>query len=193
MKLDTQYSIPDLFRLSWSFLLTRLFFRKARIIRQPCRIRGFDYMEIGEGFTTGQFCRIEAGRPDGHKKTLNIGRDVQINDRCHIAALKSISIGDGVLIASNVFITDHDHGETSIESLTLAPAIRGLISSPVRIENNVWVGQNVSILKGVTIGESSVIAAGSVVTRDIPPFCVAGGVPARVLKQVTGETASKAS
>ena len=189
MKLDTQYSIPDLFRLGWSYLLTRLFFRKARIIRQPCRIRGFGYMEIGDGFTTGQFCRIEAGRSDDKKKTLNIGRNVQVNDRCHIAALKSISIGDSVLIASNVFITDHDHGETSIENLTLAPAIRRLISSPVRIERNVWVGQNVSILKGVTIGESSVIAAGSVVTRDIPPFCVAGGVPARILKQINVDSA----
>lgn len=88
------------------------------------------------------------------------------------------------MIASNVFITDHDHGDTSPESLEITPSKRPLRHSPVKIEDNVWIGQNAIILKGVTIGESSIIAAGSVVTRDIPPFCVAAGIPAAILKQV---------
>jgi acetyltransferase-like isoleucine patch superfamily enzyme len=141
-------------------------------------------MQIGIGFTTGQYCRIEAGRTSSGKKSLTIGRFVQINDRCHIAALNSIEIGDNVLIASNVFITDHDHGDTSPESLQVTPAQRPLSHSPVKIEKNVWIGQNAVILKGVTIGESSVIAAGSVVTRNVPPFCVVAGIPATILKQV---------
>jgi acetyltransferase-like isoleucine patch superfamily enzyme len=141
-------------------------------------------MQIGQGFTTGQYCRLEAGRTNSKKKSLTIGRFVQINDRCHIAALKSIEIEDNVLIASNVFITDHDHGDTSFESLELMPAKRKTIYSPVKIGKNVWIGQNAIVLKGVTIGESSIIAAGSVVTCNIPPFCVAGGVPAKILKQV---------
>jgi lipopolysaccharide O-acetyltransferase len=142
-------------------------------------------MRIGNGFTTGQYCRIEAGNTNSQQTSLNIGSSVQINDRCHIAALCSIEIGDNVLIASNVFITDHDHGDSSSESLKIPPAQRKLYYSPVKIGNNVWIGQNVVILKGVTIGESSIIAAGSVVTRDIPSFCVAAGVPATILKQIS--------
>jgi acetyltransferase-like isoleucine patch superfamily enzyme len=184
MNLDSPYSLPDLVRLCWSYVLTRILFRPARIIRQPCRIRGYKFMQIGHGFTTGQYCRIEAGRTTSERKSLIIGRSVQINDRCHIAALNSIEIGDNVLIASNVFITDHDHGDTSPESLKITPSKRPLRHSPVKIEDNVWIGQNAIILKGVTIGESSIIAAGSVVTRDIPPFCVAAGIPAVILKQV---------
>jgi len=141
-------------------------------------------MNIGDGFTTGQYCRIEAGRPKSRAKSLIIGNSVQINDRCHIAAIDSVSIGDNVLIASNVFITDHDHGDTSLDSLILAPAHRPLTSSPVVVENNVWIGQNVVILKGVTIGESSIIAAGAVVTRNVPSFSIVAGVPAKILKQV---------
>lgn len=90
-----------------------------------------------------------------------------------------------MLIASNVFITDHDHGDTSPQSLGVAPAQRPLRYSPVKIEKNVWIGQNAVILKGVTIGESSIIAAGSVVTRDIPAYCVAAGIPATILKQIS--------
>lgn len=183
MNLDTPYSLPDLIRLCWSYVLTRILFSSARIIRQPCRIRGYKFMRIGHGFTTGQYCRIEAGSTTSKQPSLIIGKSVQINDRCHIAALSSIEISDNVLIASNVFITDHDHGDTSLESLQISPAQRKLKYSPVKIEKNVWVGQNVVILKGVTIGESSIIAAGSVVTRNIPPFCVAAGIPATILKQ----------
>jgi acetyltransferase-like isoleucine patch superfamily enzyme len=185
MNLDSPYSLPDLVRLCWSYALTRILFRPARIIRQPCRIRGYKFMQIGQGFTTGQYCRIEAGRTTSEQKSLIIGRSVQINDRCHIAALSSIEIGDNVLIASNVFITDHDHGDTSPQSLGVAPAQRPLRYSPVKIEKNVWIGQNAVILKGVTIGESSIIAAGSVVTRDIPAYCVAAGIPATILKQIS--------
>jgi acetyltransferase-like isoleucine patch superfamily enzyme len=138
-------------------------------------------MEIGAGFTTGQYCRIEAGRPNSATKSLKVGRSVQINDRCHIAAIDSVVIGDNVLIASNVFITDHDHGDTSFESLRLRPIERPLCHAAVKIEKNVWIGQNAVILKGVSIGESAVVAAGAVVTRDIPAFSVAAGNPARVL------------
>ena len=183
--MNSPYSFPDLIRLVYSYVLTRIFFPQARILRQPCRVRGYKFMDIGIGFSTGQYCRIEAAKPISlDKKTLIIGKSVQINDRCHIAALSSIEIGENVLIASNVFITDHDHGDSSFESLIIPPADRQLLSKPVKIKKNVWIGQNAIILKGVTIGESSIVAAGSVVVSDVPPFSVVAGVPARIIKQV---------
>ena len=176
------YSILDLFRLTWSLLTTKILYSPARIIRQPTRIRGWRNMSIGNGFTTGQYCRIEAAVDHIGQKTLLIGTNVEINDSCHIAALESITIGNYVLIASHVYISDHDHGEITAEDLLKHPNQRALISSPVIIEDDVWIGEKATILKGVTVGKGSVIAAGAVVTKDIPPYSVAAGVPARVIK-----------
>lgn len=140
-------------------------------------------MDMGKNFTTGQFCRIEAadaiipGRP-----TLIFGDNVQINDRCHIASVMSICIGNNVLIASDVFITDHDHGDVSRATMEIPPALRDLICQPVIIGDNVWIGEKVIILKGVEVGQGAIIAAGAVVTKNVPPFSVVGGVPARILK-----------
>lgn len=184
MRLDSNYSVPDLARLAWSLLLTRLFFRHARIIRQPTRIRGYGNMRIGKGFTTGQYCRIEAADGKDGNPTLVIGARVQINDKCHIAALRSVIICDDALLASNVFISDHDHGDTSAIQIALPPARRELFWAPVKIERNVWIGENAVILKGVTVGQYSIVAAGAVVTKDVPPFSVAAGVPASIVKRL---------
>ena len=182
-QLNSKYSIPDFFRLVWSLSLTKVFFRPARIIRQPSRIRGFSNMCVGQGFTTGQYCRIEAGDPEiQFQKTLTIGENVQINDGCHIAAVENITIGDNVLIASRVYISDHDHGEISLKSLMQHPSERPLVSSSVIIENDVWVGEAVVILKGVKIGKGTVIAAGAVVTKDVPSYSVVAGIPAKIIK-----------
>lgn len=182
MKLDSRYSFPDLVRLAWSLLITKLFFGPARIIRQPTRVRGFANIRIGQMFTTGQYCRIEAAtRADG-SPSLVFGDNIQINDKCHIAALHRIEIGSDVLIASNVYVSDHDHGDTSVEQLGISPADRPLVFSPVIIEDKVWIGENAVILKGVRIGQCSVVASGAVVTKDVPPYSVVAGVPARVIK-----------
>jgi lipopolysaccharide O-acetyltransferase len=184
INLDSRYSIPDFFRLAWSLLITYIFFRPARIIRQPTRIRGFYNMRLGKGFTTGQYCRIEASDHGQGGVALTIGDGVQINDSCHIAALNSIRIGNNVLIASQVFITDHDHGDVGSLRLGLAPKDRPLVYSPVVIEDNVWIGEKVIILKGVHVGVGAVIGAGAVVTRNVPAGAVVVGVPARVVSSV---------
>lgn len=139
-------------------------------------------MSIGSGFTTGQYCRIEAANSPQKNKTLVIGKNVEINDSCHIAALHSITIGHNVLIASQVYITDHDHGKITKEELIKHPNERALVYAAVTIEDDVWIGEKVTILKGVTIGKGSVIGTGAVVTKDVPPYSVAAGIPARVLK-----------
>lgn len=184
-QLNSRYSLLDLLRLTWSLLVTKIFFSPARLIRQPTRIRGFRNMKIGAGFTTGQYCRIEAANPEDKtvEFTLVIGRNVQINDSCHIAAVESIVIGENVLIASKVYVTDHDHGDMTNESLLIAPSKRELVTSPVCIEDNVWICEGVVVLKGVTIGKGSVIGAGAIVTKSIPPYSLAVGVPAKIVKK----------
>lgn len=184
-QLDSKYSFPDIVRLIYSLILTKLFFRQARIIRQPTRIRGYANMRIGKNLTTGQYCRIEAGDSDlPGGKTITFGDNVQINDRCHIASINNIEIGNNVLIASDVYITDHDHGVANRLSMSVAPASRILVYSPVVIEDNVWIGQKAMVLKGTRIGFGSIVAAGAVVTKDVAPFSVVGGVPARSIKSL---------
>lgn len=186
-KLDSKYSIPDYCRIAWSLLITKIFFRQARLIRQPSRIRGYKNMTIGNGFTTGQFCRIEAGNSLAGSKTIILGENIQINDSCHISAINNVTIGANVLIASKVFISDHDHGNFTMMDMMLSPNNRPLVSLPVVIEENVWIGENAVVLKGVIVGRNSIIAAGCVVTKNVPPFSIVAGVPGKIIKRLEVE------
>lgn len=176
-----KYSLMDYIRLVYSKLITVVFFQPARLIRQPTRIRGWANIEVSEGLTTGFMCRIEAFNY-GEGKTMFFGRDVRMNDFCHIASIEKVFIGNNVLIASGVFISDHDHGDFSDVAAGVKPNARKLVSRPVIIEDDVWVGEKVIILKGVTVGKGAVIGAGSVVTKDVPPYSVVFGNPARLYK-----------
>mgnify|MGYP003574870252 CR=1 FL=1 len=152
----------------------------------PMYVHGAKYIEIGENFNCGYRLRLEAFDDHlGHKfnPKITIGNNVSINFDCHIGATNEIEIGDGVLIASKVFITDHYHGEISSESIIIPPSERKLFSKGrVKIEKNVWIGESVAILPGVTIGENSIIGANSVITKNIPKNSVVGGNPARIIK-----------
>jgi len=119
-------------------------------------------------------------------RVLKIGDNVEINDYVHIAAVLNIEIGNHVLIASKVFITDHNHGNYTGDDQSHPmepPKDRKLAAKPVKIEDNVWIGEYVTILPGVTVGKGSIIGTSSVVTRDIPPYTIAVGIPAKVIKR----------
>ena len=183
-----RYGFRGICRLLIDVVYTKLFVsRKARIIRRPAYIRGRQFISFGTGLTTGVALRLDAFPLHPERgPCLKFGRNVQLNDYIHIAAVDSVSIGDNVLIASKVFIADHNHGsygaDDEHDSPEMPPAQRALRSAPVKIEENVWIGEFVSILPGVTIGRGSIIGTMSVVNKDIPPHCVAAGVPARVIK-----------
>ena len=99
--------------------------------------------------------------------------------------MNKIIIGDGCLFGDNVFITDNFHGMSTIEELHVSPIQRTLYSKGgVFIGKNVWVGRNVCIMPSVSIGDGVVIGANAVITADIPAYCVAAGVPAKVIKQI---------
>jgi acetyltransferase-like isoleucine patch superfamily enzyme len=109
----------------------------------------------------------------GPKATLAVGTSTYISDGTHVAASTSISIGRDCAVSWGVTIIDDDgHG--------FGPPP---YSNPVRIEDRVWIGCNVTILKGVTIGHGSVVAAGAVVARSCQPNSLLAGVPARVVKE----------
>lgn len=163
-------------------LVSRILYPQCRLIRSPIQLKGKKSITLGIGLTTGVGNRIEAWGPLGE---IHFGKDVQINDYCHITAVKSVSIDDNTLIASKVFITDHNHGSYSgdnQDSPNSVPVERRLISSPVSIGKNVWIGENVCILPGVRIGDGSIIACNSVVTKDIPKETIAAGSPAKPIK-----------
>ncbi len=189
--LSNKKNIFQIIYLSFCFLMTKIFFYKARLIRLPIDIRGRKGIEFGKNLTTGYWCRLESFSPNKNK-TLIFGNNVQINDFCHINALRSVTIGDNVLIASKVFITDLEHGSYSGDSNDSLPESvvknRMLSSKPVIIGNNVWIGELCSILPGVTIGDNCVIGANSVVTKSIPSNSIAVGNPAKVIKQYNNET-----
>lgn len=119
-------------------------------------------------FFTG--CRIVVS-PDA---TLELGSG-RMNNNCHLLCYSSIKIGHGVAIGEGVKIWDSD-GHSILNA-------DHKMTQPITIGNNVWIGINSTILKGVTIGDGAVIAAGSVVTKDVPPGALAGGVPAKVIKE----------
>lgn len=121
--------------------------------------------------------KLFADRP-GAK--IEIGDKTRIHGTC-IHAFNSIKIGKSCLIAANCQIIDGNGHDLSFPDIENRINTDG-ISKPVVIEDNVWIGANSIILPGVTIGKGSVIAAGSVVTKDIPPMVVAGGNPVKIIK-----------
>ena len=181
-------SLAEIIFLSICKLRTFFVVPSARIVRFPIDIRGKKFMDFGRKLTTGYYCRLEA-YPIGNNnsKVLKFGDNVQINDFVHIAAAKNVEIGNNVLIASKIFISDICHGEyADIENMSDPnehPNDRKLSAKPVTIHDDVWIGQMVSILPGVEIGKGSIIGANSVVTKSIPEYSIAAGNPAKVIKQ----------
>lgn len=187
-----RYGIIGAIKLIVSLVYTKIFFRNARLIRLPFDIRNKKNIKIGNDFTAGFGCRIEAfPLNNSNKVCITIGKNVQINDYVHIGAVGSITIGDNVLMASKIYISDHNHGsydELISDHPMSIPIERKAICKPVIIGDNVWLGESVCVLPGVTIGEGSIIGALSVVTKTIPPFSIAVGSPARVVKQYDFKT-----
>lgn len=113
-------------------------------------------------------------------KNITIGKDVFINSGCHFQDQGGIAIGDGSLIGHNVVLATINHDLDPKNN-------RKNHYAPIQIGKHVWIGSNATVLAGVTIGDWSVVAAGAVVTKDVPPYTVVGGVPAKVLKTIPHE------
>lgn len=196
MQLLSTYGFYGIARLVKDVILTRieatlLWKSKVRIIRRPAYIRGRRHISLGNDFTSGVGLRLDAFSIHG-SVCLEIGNNVEVNDYVHIGAINSIKIGNNVLIASKVFISDHNHGfygqSDRHDSPLSIPKDRELSFSTVTIEDNVWLGEFVAVLPGVTIGKGSIIGSMSVVSKSIPPYAIAVGSPAKVIKTYNFET-----
>lgn len=120
---------------------------------------------------------------------IEIGESCYINRHTMFDASERIEVGSQSMIGPRCYITDHDHTFGS----NLAPGETPLVSALTRIGKRCWLGANVTVLKGVTIGDGSVVAAGSVVTKPVPPGVLVAGVPARVLRDFSDPSASKSA
>ena len=179
--MGNSYSPSEFVKTAYSLIITKLTFPAARLIRRPVYIRGAKSIKGGEQLTTGRFCRFDL---DGKNETLFIGKNCEFGDNTHIVALMHVEIGDHVLIASKVFISDTNHGcydDPDNVDTTIPPGERKLSSKPVKIGNNVWIGENAVILAGSEIGDGCIIGANSVVSRTIPANSVVAGAN-RIIK-----------
>lgn len=150
-------------------------------------VEGTQYITIGDNVRVKPRFHIAAiDKHNGlkYEPEIKIGSNVSINYDVHIACINKVEIGEGTLLGSKIFITDHLHGDTTAQSMIISPSKRFLTSKgPVIIGKNVWIGEGVAIMPGVTIGDNSVIGANAVVTKDVPMFGVAVGNPAKVIKK----------
>lgn len=115
-------------------------------------------------------------------KNIQVGKNAFINGGCHIQDQGGITLGDDCLIGHNVVFATLNHFIEPSERASLRPA-------PIVLGKNVWVGSSSTILQGVTIGDNAIIAAGSVVTKDVPANAIVGGVPARLIRYITPKEA----
>lgn len=110
-------------------------------------------------------------------KNITVGKNVFINACCHFQDHGGVSLGDGCQIGHNVVFATLNHGLALEDRQTTYPA-------PITLGKNVWVGSNSTILQGVTIGDNAVVAAGAVVTKDVPENTIVEGVPARIIRKI---------
>ncbi len=136
-------------------------------------------VKLGEQCTAEDNVDFQYYGPWIESAALNFGDRVHVSRNTHFNIQNAIHIGDDVMIAAGCKFIDHDHGFAARDQ----PMVRQPIATaPIHIDNNVWIGANAIVLKGVHIGSGSVIAAGAVVRKDVPANQIWGGVPARYIK-----------
>ncbi len=176
-------SLPEIWNNVWAVLRARWYFRhstlgkKVRIWGKPAiqnegEMIISDRVRLTSTIATTQLAVGKGGR-------LEIGEGTFINYGCSIAATKLVQIGADCSIGTHVIMMDNDFHRMEPERRFEQPE-----SFPIILEDNVWLGGRVIVLRGVTIGKDSVIGIGSIVTKDIPPRSLAVGVPARVIKSL---------
>jgi lipopolysaccharide O-acetyltransferase len=170
-------------RLVRDLIISACIINIGSLIRYPFYIRKVGSLKIGKDFRVGSGAVIEILSQEG---SLVIGHSFRAASRLHIGCISKINIGNNVLVASDVYISDHSHGnyDGSIQSEPGSIVNnRNLVAKEINISNNVWIGEKVCILPGVNIGENSIIGALSVVTKDVLPNSIYVGCPAKIIKQ----------
>ncbi len=153
---------------------------KRSLVRRRTRmdLMPFNNFVLGEDSTIEDFSTVNNG----------VG-DVIIGNRTRIGMsnvlIGPITIGSDVMFAQNVVLSGLNHG---YEDINLPPSLQKVETKPITIEDQVWIGANAVVTAGVTVGKHSIVAAGCVVVKDVPPYAIVGGNPGRLLKQYNHET-----
>jgi acetyltransferase-like isoleucine patch superfamily enzyme len=131
-------------------------------------------LRIGRWAWLGHDCKVRV-----HEGEVSIGAKTVIGQECTISAYQHVSIGRECIIADRVMLIDFDHGVTEVERPT---RLQGIYKRDVRVGHNVWIGYGACVLRGVTLGDNSVIGTNTVLTRSFPANAVLAGAPARVIR-----------
>jgi acetyltransferase-like isoleucine patch superfamily enzyme len=183
-------SLKRISKLIYTFFITSDFleFGKNSIVDYPINLKGGKYISVSENVSIGKNTILNAWdhyKGERFNPIINIGEKTSIGEWCHLTSINRIEIGKNVLFGRFVLVTDNSHGGVTKKYLDCAPSSRALVSKgAVVIEDNVWIGDKVTILANVKIGHNSIIGANSVVTKDIPPYTVVGGIPAKVIQKL---------
>jgi len=159
-------------------------FGKNSFLELPVRLQGETRIAIGSRVYVGAGSWLQVlETPGGESVALRLGDGTNLAGHCIISAATSVQLGRDVLVASNVYIADHQH-EFERDDL---PVIKQGVTriSPVEIGDGAWLGENVVVGPGVRIGRGAVVGANAVVLDDVPDRCVAVGAPARVIRELS--------
>jgi len=186
-----------LFQKTKSILLALLFDAPGIYLGKGSVVRGANCILFGRNFYAHGNLWLEAVLRYSNQRfdpLIQIGDNVSCSDGVHITCIHSVSLGNGVLLGSRVYISDHNHGiYKGIDQSRPSepPSLRQLGGGgPVVIGNNVWIGNNAVILGPLVIGDGAIVAANAVVMKDVLPATVVAGVPARAIKRYDEDTAT---
>jgi acetyltransferase-like isoleucine patch superfamily enzyme len=186
------YAVIQIYRIVWHFIATFLYrepllrYRCARVGRRlhlegaPPLVIGNGRIEIGDDVVIGSPCTWDVG----NNAQLIIGNRVSLNYRGIISVAERVRIGDDTLIAGDVAIFDNTNHPVAPERRLAAKGVTSAEVAPVEIGRNVWIGIHCIIMRGVMIGDNSVVAAGSIVTKSVPPNTLVAGNPATPIRQL---------
>jgi acetyltransferase-like isoleucine patch superfamily enzyme len=131
-------------------------------------------LRIGRWAWLGHGCKIRV-----HEGEVQIGAKTVMGQECTISAYQHVSIGRECILADRVMLIDFDHGVTEVDRPI---RLQGIYKRDVRVGNNVWIGYGACVLRGVSVGDNSVVGTNSVLPKDVPENAVVGGVPARLIR-----------
>jgi acetyltransferase-like isoleucine patch superfamily enzyme len=181
MRANRMLSLPYA-RLLTRFVLLKLRYRDRLQTDGICFICPNVHLEIGRSarLRIGRWAWIGHGtKIRVHEGEVSIGAKTVMGQECTISAYQHVSIGRECIVADRVMLIDFDHGVTEVDRPIRA---QGIYKRDVHVGNNVWIGYGACVLRGVTVGDNTVIGTSSVVTRDVPENAVVGGVPARIIR-----------
>jgi acetyltransferase-like isoleucine patch superfamily enzyme len=173
--------------VNYAYLILRWAWLKLRW-RGRLRTDGLAFVAPSVKFEIGRHARVELGRWSwighgtkvrAHEGVVRIGAKTVIGQECTISAFQRVEIGRECIVADRAMFIDFDHGMVEVERPI---RLQGIYKRDVVVGHNVWIGYGACFLRGVTVGDNSVVGTNAVVCKDVPANAVVGGVPAEVIR-----------